>query len=367
MTNLQRIWRRMNFLLRVARSRLKRVSRPLYVGLAVTSRCNLRCSFCYGLYYNNELPDLPLDDLMGLLRHLGQRGTAYINIAGGEPLIRDDIGAIIRSSLDQGMITSLTTNGTLIDHFIDDLTLLDFVCVSVDGDEFGHDRVRGVGTHKKILRNIRLLRERNVPVQVTSLMNRYNQENMRWIFEAGRELGFTVKLHIPNEETVNGPNNPDIAITDEEIRNMLKNVIQWQREGLPVDFSSTTYDYALKWPRSHWQPIIYRGEKFPAPPWPCYSGQFWCQIDADGKVYPCCAMFKNFDGLDFREVGFEEAFAHIQTRNCVTCAYLSNNEFNQLISLRPRVLIENAWRSIRLLGKEKRDKLSAGSNGSFHR
>lgn len=350
MTPLRRFWRRANFILRIVRARMIGRPCPLYVGLAVTSRCNLSCSFCYGLYYNNELPDLPLEDLLGLIDHFGRRGTAYLNIAGGEPLMRQDIGVIIRRCLSQGIVTSLTTNGTMMDRFLEDLSLLDFVCVSVDGDKAGHDRVRGKGTHRKIMKNIELLRKRDIPVQVTCLMNNYNQEDMRWIFEAGREMGFTVKLHIPNEETEIAPTNPDINVTDEEIRKMLRNVIRWQKKGLPVDFSSTTYQYALNWPKSHWEPIIYKGEKCHSLSWSCYSGRFWCQIDADGKVYPCCAMFKNFDGLDFREVGFDRAFEHLRTRQCVTCAYLSNNEFNQLITLRPRVLLENAWRSLRFAG-----------------
>ncbi len=363
MNSLRRLRRRAGFVFRIARARLRGRPFPLYVGLAVTSRCNLRCSFCYGVYYDNEIPDIPLNDLLQLIDHLGSRGTAYLNIAGGEPLMRKDIGSIIRRCISGGMVTSLTTNGVLIDRYLEELALLDFVCVSVDGDQASHDRVRGTGTHKIIMRNIGLLRARGVPVQVTCLLNRYNRGNLRWIFQAGREMGFTVKLHIPNEETELGPTNPDVAVTDEDIRQALRDVLRWQGEGLPVDFSSTTYKYALDWPRSHWQPIFYRREDFPTPPWPCYSGRYWCQIDADGKVYPCCAMFKNFPGLDFREVGFDRAFAHLRTRECVTCAYLSNNEFNQLIALRPRVLLENAWRSWRF--SPGRGKIINRTNGDF--
>lgn len=338
---------------RIVRTRILGKPRPLFISLAVTARCNLRCSFCFGRYYEKDTPDLSQENVCGLIDHLAGRGMAYINFSGGEPLMREDIGAIIRCALGHGIFTSLTTNGILIDRYLDVLALLDFVCVSVDGDEASHDRVRGAGTHKIIMDNIRRLRQRNVPVQVTCLLNRYNAKSMRWLFESGRDLGFTVKLHIPNEETEFCPTNPDVGVSDEEIRNAIRNVIAWQREGLPVEFSSSTYKYVLWWPRSHWKPIAYRGEEGFSAPWPCYAGRYWCQIDADGKVYPCCAMFKNFAGLDFREVGFDRAFAHTATRSCVTCAYLSNNEFNQLIALRGRVIAENAWRSLRALFKYK--------------
>lgn len=351
MNSFRRFYRRANFMAHIISTRLSGKPRPVITALAVTSRCNLRCSFCFGQYSKKDLPDLAREEIHGLIDQLARRGTRFINFTGGEPLMRRDIGSIIRRALDRGMLTALTTNGLLIDRYLDELALLDFVCVSVDGDESSHDRVRGDGTYKKAMANIRLLLERGVPVQVSCVLNRYNITNLRRLFVTGKELGFTVKLLMPTDETELAPHNPDLALTDEEMRSALARVIRWQREGFPIDFSPSTYNHALQWPRSIWQPIVFQGGPSPLQPWPCYAGKYWCHIEPDGKVYPCCYIIKDFQALDFRQAGFDEAFARTTTRVCTACIKMAGTEFNQLLDLRLRVIVGNARRSLRLFFK----------------
>lgn len=346
MNGFRRFSRKALLLPRFVRARWRGRPAPLIVGLSITARCNLRCSFCFGRYYEQKVEDISLSDLLGLIENLADAGCLHINYSGGEPLLRKDIPDILRFTVDRGIITAVSTNGILVDRYLDVLKEIDFVSVSLDGDEASHDRVRGAGTYRKTMDNILLLRKEKVPVQVACLLNRYNGDSIRGLLELGKKHNFAVKMLIPNEETELGPTNPDVDLSDEEIREAISRIISWQREGFPVFFSSETYRQALTWPKSHWEPIAYAGEDIKEP-WPCYAGRYWCQIDADGKVYPCCAMIKNFAALDFREVGFDRAFRHAATRPCRSCAYLSNNEFNQLIGLRYRSILENIWRTVK--------------------
>ena len=43
---------------------------------------------------------------------LGEAGVAALNFGGGEPLLRDDFFPIAKYSCDQGLYTTISTNGT---------------------------------------------------------------------------------------------------------------------------------------------------------------------------------------------------------------------------------------------------------------
>src|SRR5882724_958524 len=76
------------------------VERPLSAGCLVTGRCNLRCAFCYG---NDEgLPknEIGPEQWKDLFIHMRSWGLMRVDLSGGEPTIRKDIGEIARAALD---------------------------------------------------------------------------------------------------------------------------------------------------------------------------------------------------------------------------------------------------------------------------
>ncbi len=119
MNNVSRSIRRAMLLPRIIKARLRARPSPLFVGISVTARCNLRCSFCFGRYYEQQVDDIALEDLLDLINHLADSGCLHINFSGGEPLLRNDISEIVRLSLDRGIITAVSTNGILIDRHLE--------------------------------------------------------------------------------------------------------------------------------------------------------------------------------------------------------------------------------------------------------
>ncbi|MCC4231244.1 GTP 3',8-cyclase MoaA [Sphingobium soli] len=98
-----------------------------YLRISVTDRCDLRCRYCMA----ERMQFLPRDQVLSLeeIALLADlfiaRGITKIRLTGGEPLVRRDIGELVRrigrhlgSGLDE---LTLTTNATRLDSHAQDL------------------------------------------------------------------------------------------------------------------------------------------------------------------------------------------------------------------------------------------------------
>ena len=98
-----------------------------YLRISVTDRCDLRCRYCMA----ERMQFLPRDQVLSLeeIALLADlfiaRGITKIRLTGGEPLVRRDIGDLVRrigrhlgSGLDE---LTLTTNATRLDSHAQDL------------------------------------------------------------------------------------------------------------------------------------------------------------------------------------------------------------------------------------------------------
>lgn len=134
-------------------------SRPLMAVLYITSRCNLRCSFCeMGDPSRPVNKDLSTDELKDIIRQLAEWKVRKLYLTGGEPFMRKDIWDILSYCDEYGVrIVRLTTNGTLFRKISgDQLHILkdsvSALCISLDSARVElHDEIRGVqGTYNKI-------------------------------------------------------------------------------------------------------------------------------------------------------------------------------------------------------------------------
>ncbi|KMS58483.1 GTP 3',8-cyclase MoaA [Sphingobium cupriresistens] len=94
-----------------------------YLRISVTDRCDLRCRYCMAekMQFLPKNQVLTLEEIALLADLFIARGIRKIRLTGGEPLVRRDIGDLVRrigrrigTGLDE---LTLTTNGTrLVDH-----------------------------------------------------------------------------------------------------------------------------------------------------------------------------------------------------------------------------------------------------------
>ncbi len=163
----------------------KIMSSPRHVDIEITSRCNLRCKYCY--FFNNDdhaFVDLPTDVWLRFFRELNELHVMDVTLAGGEPFIRDDLPELITSIAANRMRFTILSNGGLIDEdkalFIGSTGRCDSVQISVDGcTPESHDSFRGKGSFEQAVRGIRNLQKYNVTVDVRFTLHHRNIHEIR--------------------------------------------------------------------------------------------------------------------------------------------------------------------------------------------
>jgi len=111
---------------------------PFYASFKITHRCNLRCGFCN--VWETKVPDLKTGEVCKVIDNLSGASTFTISFEGGEPLLRKDIGEVLRYTHDCSNYILFTTNGLLIDKrpFEEYAKYFDFLQLSIDE---GHGNV----------------------------------------------------------------------------------------------------------------------------------------------------------------------------------------------------------------------------------
>jgi MoaA/NifB/PqqE/SkfB family radical SAM enzyme len=154
---------------------------PIVAGLFVTYRCNFRCRYCddgNGLKFpDQKRTELGTEDTKRVLDRMRQE-TGFVAFAGGEPLLRRDLEALLRYAREIGFRrVAMNTNAWGIDRRPEVVEHLDDLMVSVDSlDEAYSDDLLGVpaGTTRRVIDNVRLLagqqREKRFRLMVNSVI-----------------------------------------------------------------------------------------------------------------------------------------------------------------------------------------------------
>ncbi len=124
--------------------------------LAVTYRCNSRCSMCYIWKHPSKKEDeIQPGDLLTLPR------MVRLNITGGEPFLKDDLSEILDVVKKKAKRVVISSNGSLTKRTLDVMSKHRDVGIriSVDGIEETHDDIRGVkGAHRKTIETLQGLK-----------------------------------------------------------------------------------------------------------------------------------------------------------------------------------------------------------------
>lgn len=124
--------------------------------IAVTYRCNSRCSMCYTWKHPSKKEDeIRPEDLLAL------PSVVRLNITGGEPFLKDDLSEILDVVKKKAKRVVISSNGFLTKRTLDVMSKHRDVGIriSVDGIGETHDNIRGVnGAHRKTLETLQGLK-----------------------------------------------------------------------------------------------------------------------------------------------------------------------------------------------------------------
>ncbi|WP_421880072.1 GTP 3',8-cyclase MoaA [Pacificispira sp.] len=128
-----------------------------YLRISVTDRCDFRCVYCM----SEDMTFLPKADLL-TLEELDRVSSAFVRhgvrklrITGGEPLVRRNIMSLFKAlgrHLDSGALSelTLTTNGSQLARFADDLYACGVRRVNVSIDTLDADKFTAITRWGKI-------------------------------------------------------------------------------------------------------------------------------------------------------------------------------------------------------------------------
>ena len=129
-----------------------------YVRLSVTDRCDLRCRYCMAeeMRFLPRSEVLSFEEIEALADLLIARGVRRIRLTGGEPLVRRGVGDLIArlgARLGRGLDElTMTTNGTRLAGFAQDLHRAGIRRVNVSLDSLDPDRFRYITRHGDLAR-----------------------------------------------------------------------------------------------------------------------------------------------------------------------------------------------------------------------
>lgn len=149
-----------------------------YLRLSVTDRCNLRCVYClpeFSKDFIDESKLLTIEEYFRLIRILGSLGIKKIRITGGEPLVRKGIPKLIKNinSLENIEETAMTTNGILLEKYLDELAAngLSSLNISLDTlDEKKYNYITRGGELEKVIKSIERAIKYKIKIKINSVI-----------------------------------------------------------------------------------------------------------------------------------------------------------------------------------------------------
>ncbi len=192
--------------------KFRRVERyPLVLMLEPLFRCNLACAGCGKIDYPEEILDksLSYDECM---QAIDECGAPMVSIAGGEPLIHEEMAKIVHGYIDRKKFVYLCTNALLLEKRMEDYSPSPYLTFSIhlDGNEIRHDSsVCREGVFKKCIEVIKQARAKGFRVTINCTLFQGETageiaEFMDMAMELGVE-GVTISpgysyQHAPNQE-----------------------------------------------------------------------------------------------------------------------------------------------------------------------
>ena len=193
---------------------------PAFLIASITSRCNLHCTGCYSRandncsddIVQNQLTDEEWEDIFRQSRDLG---INFIVLAGGEPLIREDV--ILKACNFPEILFPVFTNGTMLDNSYFDL--IDkhrniIPILSIEGDRRLTDFRRGKGVYDQLVSSMNYMNDNNlifgasITITKDNLNYALSDEYIAGLKELGAKVLFFIEFVPVDADTI------DMTITD---------------------------------------------------------------------------------------------------------------------------------------------------------
>ena len=111
---------------------------PFYASLKVTQRCRFRCAFCD--VWHRPAPELSFEQIRRILDNLAHSSVILVSLEGGDPLLREDMGELLKYAHSLPFYLLFTTSERDLEAYpmAEYGRYIDFLHISIDE---GHDNL----------------------------------------------------------------------------------------------------------------------------------------------------------------------------------------------------------------------------------
>ena len=161
---------------------------PICLTWELTYACNLQCVHCLSSSGRRDPRELSTIEAKRVIDELRDLQVFYVNIGGGEPMVRRDFFELVDYAVNpgagrMGIGVKFSTNGTYIDaanaRRLAALPYLD-IQISIDGvDAATNDAVRGAGSYAAARRAMERLADAGFgPFKISVVVTRHNVDQL---------------------------------------------------------------------------------------------------------------------------------------------------------------------------------------------
>ncbi|MGD9948660.1 MAG: radical SAM protein [Desulfobulbus sp.] len=196
-----------------------------YLILALTTRCNLHCRYCYHGTPERRLDMAPSTLERAFALAANGIGPLHIQLTGGEPCLVPDLIEMAckqAQQLQRSFTLGIQVNGTCLNQRLIKL-IRRFglqVGISLDGAPRVQESLRGRAS--ETLRGLMLLEQEQIPFRVTTVVSNENVgqlDRLAWLLAAFRQAGgIGLDLLVTKGNGANAANGPHPAKPEEMVR-----------------------------------------------------------------------------------------------------------------------------------------------------
>lgn len=305
--------------------RLLRRKSPFQMTLSLSNRCNFRCTYCEIPLQDRE--EMTTAEWLKVIDELCIGGMGRASIIGGEPLLRKDVGDIVRHLRRRGVHASMNTNGWLLAERIDEIADLDLVCVTLDGPEAVHDRQRHVGSYARVLRGLEVLRSRKIPAVTMTVVTPDGIDHVEHVLDVARVSGVTAYFQLEHDKRMEGHHPISPELSQARVAQLARRLLELKRRGWPVGNSSA----ALR--RQEVERYLITCDR-------CYAGTYFGYVFSDGTVSHCLFTAAQVERGNGRRHGYMRAFQDLPPPRGPGCSCVPSHEVNRILDFDIRLLFD---------------------------
>ena len=289
---------------------------PVNLTWEVSLACNLRCSHCLSSSGEPARDELTTAEALDLVEQLHRSKVFQINFGGGEPFLRPDFEEILAACHNRGIMTCISTNGTLIGpDRVARLAASRLVAIQVSLDGANAetcDAIRGEGVFIRAIEAVKLLAATAIPTSINTVLTAQNAAAIPAMHELARSLGVSLRVSRFPPSGRGADNWEDLRPTPAQ----LLSFSDWLAESGDVRTGDSFFSLTSQERQGLGLNL-------------CGAAKLTCCVGPTGNMYPCAFLqTERFKAGSLRDSTFQEiwdsseiyeSFRSLRIHSCEEC------------------------------------------------